>query len=425
MIQVLQIGGGLVLLAVFVQGCLAVYGQFSRIVQERRMAAQRLEQFQSQAKDILQQAELDRRASELTWSGKRKFRIISKKQENKCGDICSFYLAPHDGGSLPPFSPGQFLTFELAIPGQAKPVVRCYSLSDSPATLKTYRVSIKRIPPPRDASIDLPAGLSSGFFHSSLKEGDVVDVLAPSGQFVLNLQSERPVVLIAGGVGLTPVLSMLKWLSDKNSHRETWIFYAARNGEDIAFQDEIRKIVAQHDNFHAVFAYSRPTADCVEGVDFDCAGFVTTDLLKQYLNSSNYEFYICGPPPMMEMLTAQLSDWGVPDEDINFEAFGPASVKKIKHVSSEQDTGDKELTVEFARSGKSVTWTTAHGTILDLAEENGVTISCGCRAGNCGTCATAVKSGNVSYVAKSANAPAHGTALVCIAQPDGDLVLDA
>ncbi|QDG78492.1 2Fe-2S iron-sulfur cluster binding domain-containing protein [Labrenzia sp. PHM005] len=425
MIQVLQIGGGLVLLTVLVQGCLAVYGQFSRIVQERRMAAKRLEQFQSQAKNIFQQAELDRSTSELTWSGKRKFRIVSKIPENKSGDICSFYLAPHDGGSLPPFSPGQFLTFELQIPGQAKPVVRCYSLSNSPANLKTYRVSIKRIPPPPDASINLPAGLSSGFFHSSLNEGDVVDVLAPSGQFVLNLRSERPVVLIAGGVGLTPILSMLKWLSDKNSHRETWIFYAVRNGEDIAFRDEIRKIITQHDNFHAVFAYSRPTEECVEGVDFDCAGFVTTDLLKQYLNSSNYEFYICGPPPMMEMLTAQLSDWGVPDEDINFEAFGPASVKKTQHVSSEQDTGDKELTVEFARSGKSVTWTAANGTILDLAEENGVTINCGCRAGNCGTCATAVKSGNVSYVAKSASTPAQGTALVCIARPEGDLVLDA
>ncbi|MEP3047259.1 MAG: 2Fe-2S iron-sulfur cluster-binding protein [Roseibium sp.] len=425
MIQVLQIGGGLVLFAVFAQGCLAVYGQFSRIFLERRMASKRLDQFEIQAKDILEQAELNRRTSELTWSGKRKFRIVSKRQENKCGDICSFYLAPHDGGSLPPFSPGQFLTFELTIPGQLKPVVRCYSLSDSPAALNTYRVTIKRIPPPPDAPSDLPGGLSSGFFHSSLNEGDVVDVLAPSGQFVLNLQSERPVVLIAGGVGLTPVLSMLKWLSDKNSHRETWIFYAARNGEDIAFQEEIREIAARHDAFHAVFAYSRPTDRCVEGVDFDCSGFVTTDLLKHYLKSSNYEFYICGPPPMMELITAQLSEWGVPDEDINFEAFGPASVKKTSHAGSDDQTSDKELTIEFARSGKSVTWTAAQGTILDLAEENGVTISCGCRAGNCGTCATAVKRGNVSYVAKSANTPAQGTALVCIAQPDGDLVLDA
>lgn len=422
MIQVLQIGGGLILLAVFAQGCLAVFTQFSRTIQTRRLDAMRLKQFQVQTDALLQQAELDRRASELTWSGKRKFRVVEKKIENKRGDICSFHLAPHDGGALAPFSPGQFLTFELTIPGQARPVVRCYSLSDSPMALQSYRVTIKRLPPPSNA--DLPAGLSSDFFHSSISEGDVVDVMAPNGQFVLDLQSERPVVLIAGGVGLTPVLSMLKWLSDKNSHRETWIFHAARNGEDIAFQEEIREIVARHDNFHAVFVFSKPTDQCVEGVDFDCSGFVTTDLLKQHLKSSNYEFYICGPPQMMELITGQLADWGVPEDDIHFEAFGPASVRKVAHVGADEHTATAGVTVEFARSGKSVIWTRERGTLLELAEASDVRINCGCRAGNCGSCATAVKRGNVSYVSKSATDPAHGTALVCIALPDGDLVLD-
>lgn len=422
MIQVLQIGGGLILLAVFAQGCLAVYNQFSRAVQTRRMNAMRLDLFQAQTDALLKQAELDRQTSELTWSGKRKFRVVEKKIENKRGDICSFHLAPHDGGALAPFSPGQFLTFELAIPGQARPVVRCYSLSDSPMALQNYRVSIKRLSPPPDA--DLPGGLSSGFFHTSVDEGDVVDVMAPNGQFVLDLQSERPVVLIAGGVGLTPVLSMLKWLSDKNSHRETWIFYAARNGEDIAFQEEIREITTRHDNFHAVFVFSKPTDQCVEGVDFDCTGFVTTDLLKQHLSSSNYEFYVCGPPPMMELITGQLSEWGVPDDDIHFEAFGPASVGKVTQADAHERTVPGSVTVEFARSGKSVTWTREHGTLLELAEASDVRINCGCRAGNCGSCATAVKRGKVSYVSKSATDPAHGTALVCIALPDGDLVLD-
>lgn len=424
MIQVLQIGGGLILLAVFAQGCLAVYTQFSRAVQTRRLNAMRLDLFKAQTEVVLKKAELDRRTSELTWSGKRKFRVVEKKIENKRGDICSFHLAPHDGGALAPFSPGQFLTFELTIPGQPRPVVRCYSLSDSPLALQNYRVTIKLLLPPEDSEVEVPGGVSSGFFHSSVSEGDVVDVMAPNGQFVLDLQSERPVVLIAGGVGLTPVLSMLKWLSDKNSHRETWIFYAARNGEDIAFQDEIREIVSRHDNFHSVFVFSKPTDQCVEGVDFDCSGFVTTDLLKQHLSSSNYEFYVCGPPPMMELLTVQLSDWGVPDDDIHFEAFGPASVKKVAHAGADEPTATGGVTVEFARSGKSVVWTREHGTLLELAEASDVRINCGCRAGNCGSCATAVKRGNVSYVSKSATDPAHGTALVCIALPDGDLVLD-
>ena len=425
MIMALQIAGSLILITAFLQGAFAVYQQVSRYAQGRRLHAKRLGLVQLQLENTVKQNEIVRKASELTWSGKRKFRVISRTQENKSADICSFHLAPHDGGTLAPFEPGQFLTFELAIPGQARPVVRCYSLSDSPLQLDRYRVSIKRVPPPPGAPESTPGGLSSGFFHSDIKEGDVVDVLAPNGRFHLKTQSDRPVVLIAGGVGITPVLSMLKWLAGKNSHRETWIFYAARNGQDIAFQDEIRKAIANKPNFHAVFVFSHPSENCVEGSDYDCAGFLTADVMKRYLASSNYEFYICGPPPMMEMTTKQLDEWGVPEEDIHFEAFGPASVKKVAPPPSDQKTGLSGVTVEFARSGRTVTWTPEDGTVLELAEAHDVTISCGCRAGNCGSCATAIKSGSVSYQTKSASKPPQGTALVCIAKPDGNLVLDA
>ncbi|MCR9280178.1 MAG: 2Fe-2S iron-sulfur cluster-binding protein [Rhodobacteraceae bacterium] len=424
MILALQIGGGTIVALALFQLCLGVYSSVAAVFRERRLDARHLQHFNDLAQAALRNAEVDRLKSGTTWAGKRKFRIVEKRVENKCGDICSFYLQPHDGGELPPFLPGQFLTFELPISDQPAPVIRCYSLSDSPSRLDRYRVTIKKLPPPPDAGETVPGGLSSTYFHANLKEGDVVDVQAPRGGFVLDLQSERPVVLIGGGVGLTPVLSMLKALDDAGSHREVHFFHAARSGDDIVLCDEIREIAERRNNVHYRVLYSAPTDACVEGRDYDCPGFLTVDVLKRYLASSNYEFYVCGPPQMMSSLTEQLRDWGVPDSDIHFEAFGPASVKTVKSPASSREAAES-VQVEFSRSGKKVAWHEQDGTLLDLAERNGIRVASGCRAGNCGTCATALKEGDVTYVTRPASSPAQGSVLMCIACPGGNVILDA
>lgn len=424
MIMALQIGGGAIVLIALLQAAAGLFGQFAALFRERRMDERRLSAFKAQTDLLIKRAEVDRARTQLTWAGKRKFRLAERRVENKAGDICSFYLEPHDGGALPPYLPGQFLTFDLQIPDQQKPVVRCYSLSDTPTNETRYRVTIKRLPPPPGAKPDVPCGLSSSYFHDVLKIGDVLDVSAPNGGFHLDVHSDRPVVLIGGGVGLTPVLSMLKWLAATDSHRETWFFYAARNSADVALRDEIREIIASRSHFHSVFLYSAPTAECEARKAFDRKGFLSVDVLKHYLGASNYEFYICGPPPMMEAMTSQLLEWGVPEEDIHYEAFGPASVKKVAR-SEQNAAAGSGCTVRFARSGKALTWTEDAGTLLELADANGLRINAGCRAGNCGTCATAVKEGKVAYVTKPASKPAQGTALLCIACPEGELVLDA
>ncbi len=425
MVLTLQVFGGLIVVAALVQALGGLVAQLNGARRSRVMEDRKLALFEKQADILIKRAEADRERSELTWAGKRKFRIDERRIVNKAGDICSFYLAPHDGGALPPFLPGQFLTFELNIPDCPAPVVRCYSLSDSPLERDRYRVSIKRLGPPPKAEPGTPAGLVSNFFHQNLKVGDVVDVMAPNGGFHLDIHSERPAVLIGGGVGLTPVLSMMKWLAGSGSHREIWFFYGVRNSNDIALVDEIREITENNSHFHSVIVYSEPSDECVEGKDYDVKGHISVDAMKRYLESSNYEFYICGPPPMMEAINKQLRDWGVPEEDIRFEAFGPASVKKVQKVEPAASGDEAGVTVEFARSGKSVVWNGEAGTLLELADANGVRISSGCRAGNCGTCATAVKHGKVSYVARPSSKPAQGSALVCIACPDGDIVLDA
>jgi ferredoxin-NADP reductase len=429
-VLVLQLFGGLIVGAALLQAGVGLVAQVNGAFRRWRLDQRKLAAFTAQTDIQIRRAEVARRRSELTWSGKRKFRVVKRQIENKASDICSFYLEPHDGGALPPFLPGQFLTFELNIPDHPVPVVRCYSLSGSPLMRDRYRVSIKRLGPPPKAGPEIPGGLSSNFFHGNIKEGDIVDVAAPNGGFHLDTNSERPVVLIAGGVGLTPVLSMLKWLSDTGSNREAWFFYAVRNSADIALRDEIRDIVeGNKSRFHSVILYSAPTDQCVRGKDYDVSGYPGVEVFKRYLKTSNYEFYICGPPPMMESIVKQLLDWGVPEPDIHFEAFGPASVKGVKKAEGADDPAGAGagpgVNVEFTRSGKSFVWTKAVGTILELADANGVRISSGCRAGNCGTCVTALKRGKVAYITKPASSPAQGSALVCIAHPDGDIALDA
>ena len=422
----LQISGLLLVGAVLLQACVAVFEEIGHAFRRRQLDRRRLAAFNAQTDILIRRAEASRDRAELTWSGKRKFRIVRRQFENRAKDICSFYLEPHDGGALPPFLPGQFLTFELNVPDHPVPVVRCYSLSDSPLVRDRYRVSIRRMPPPPKAAADVPSGLSSSYFHDQLREGDIVDVRAPAGGFHLDTASERPAVFIAGGIGLTPVLSMFKWLADTGSRRTAWFFLAVRNGNDIALRDEINEVASKNrEQFRTVTLYSDPTVHCVEGTDFDCKGFLNVDVLKRYLVTSNYEFYICGPPPMMEATVKALLDWGVPEADIHFEAFGPGSVKKVQKPEPGEQAAGAAFKVELTRSLKSLAWTKEAGTLLELAEANGIRINSGCRAGNCGTCVTAVKSGSVNYIIKPASVPAPGSALLCIAHPAGDVVLDA
>lgn len=338
--------------------------------------------------------------------------------------VCSFHLSPHDDKPLPPFLPGQYLTFQLRIPGVAKPTIRCYSLSDC-ANPDGYRVTIKRVPRPRDRN-DLPDGLASNFFHDGVKEGDILDVQAPRGGFGLDLAKEYPLVLIGAGIGVTPVLSMLNALVASGSKREVWFFYGVRNGVEHCMRERFERVAREHENVRMHVCYSDPTADDVEGRDYRHAERVTVDLLQRLLPSSNYEFYVCGPPPMMSQMVEDLHAWGVPEASVHFEAFGPASVKKVTpKVSEVEATGAASRKVSFARSGKVAAWGLTSTSLLELAEAEGVRIDSGCRAGNCGTCVTAVRSGTFSHTVPPGAPVGPGTCLTCISVPKSDLVLDA
>jgi len=425
--ELIQLVALIVLLTAFAYMLLVILGNF-RIQNAAAVSADAEKAyFRTRVDEIMERRKIIHAQEELSWQGFRKFEVQRKQLEG--GDICSFYLHPHDGRSLPPFNPGQYLTFRLNIPGQNKHTIRCYSLSDAPNDDR-YRISVKKQPPPRD-NPDAPPGLVSNFFHDQVNEGDIIDVKAPSGHFFLEATKSHPVVLIGGGVGLTPVLSMLNEIVAREWHSEVWFFYGVRNGSEHIMKDHLNDIANSYENVKLFVCYSDPAEGDVEGEDYHVQGRVGVELFKEILPSSNYHYYFCGPPPMMSSLFEDLREWSVPEDHLHYEAFGPATVKKKQEADEQADEGAGEakseanFTVTFAKSNKTAQWSSAAGSLLDLAEENDIDIEFGCRAGNCGTCVTAVLGGEVDYLSEPGEMPESGSCLSCVAVPKGNLTIDA
>lgn len=358
------------------------------------------------------------------WDGFKEFEIRERIIEDRNASICSFYLMPVDGNPLPDFRPGQFLTFKIEIEDpvtqQPKSIIRCYSLSDSPRS-DYYRISVKRVLPP-GGHPEVAPGLSSNFFHDHLKEGDRLQVKAPSGHFHLMEGDSVPIVLIGGGIGITPMLSILNFVLERSIDREVWLYYGVRNGDEVIMQEQLQRAANKHDNFHLHICYSAPLSHEVEGSDYHHNSRVNLSLLRATLKMARYQFYVCGPKAMMESLVPDLEGWGVDQSDIFYESFGPASVNKRR------DNGDKTaltspVTVTFSQTGSSILWDPAASSLLEFAENNGIEVDSGCRAGSCGFCQTALESGEVEYSQEADADIAAGHCLLCISTPKNNLTL--
>ncbi len=252
------------------------------------------------------------------WAGLRDFRVARKVAES--ATITSFYLDPADGGPLPAFRPGQYVgirTDELVPAG----AWRNYSLSDRPGA-GHLRVSVKREPA---AGAAHPAGVVSNHLHDRVGPGDVIRVSAPAGDFFLTEPTDRPVVLLSGGVGLTVMMSMLAHLAERGSAQPVHFIHAATHSVVHAFRDDVKALCARRSNFTSHVRYWRPTADCVPGRDYDSAGEVDVALVRAVAGTLDCDFYLCGPKPFMRGLHWGLTTAGVPVARIHFEFFGPAS----------------------------------------------------------------------------------------------------
>jgi ferredoxin-NADP reductase len=367
-------------------------------------------------------------APAISWEGFREFRVQRREIEDGNRSICSFYLVPIDGQPLPSFRPGQFLTFKLPIEDpathQSRAVVRCYSLSDRPQP-GYYRVSIKRVDTPVDQP-DAPPGLSSNFFHDHVQEGGKLLVRAPSGHFHLMDNEPLPIVLIGGGIGITPMLSILNTLLENGSTREVWLYYGVRNGAEQIMKEHLLALAKAHTNFHLHFCYSHPNNKDVADLHYQHNGRVDIPLLRKTLKLTRYQFYVCGPKPMMESLVPGLEEWGVDSADIYYESFGPATLIKHKNLKPEPESiSAQTIAVTFSKTGTHVLWDPDAGSLLDFAEARGIEVESGCRAGSCGCCQTIIENGEVEYNQQpdADLEPSH--CLLCISTPKGDLTLAA
>ena len=419
--QTLGMVSGTVLLAgSALQTLEAAYVKRRRLRRAEGSCARQRHAFDQQLQAVLQWARAARPVFKA-WTGTREFRVGAVVDESiHCK---SFYLVPADGRPLPRFEPGQYLTFGLPLDPHQKPLVRCYSLSDKPRE-DYYRVTIKFAHPPAGQA-HLPPGASSNYFHNRLRVGGKLDVQAPQGSFFLDPTDDQPTVLIGGGIGITPLVSMANAIAHEGRNRTTYVFGGFGNSREHPFLEHLRELDATHENLHFDFSYSRPLPSDQVGRDYQHRGRIDLNYLRQVLPSNNFRFYVCGPAGMMESLVPALLDWGVPEEHIRYEAFGPASVKRLSHARTAEALGATPCNVELSLSETRLTWNGSHESLLDFAESQGVSLDYGCRAGNCGQCLVKVREGCVAHVKQPGLPLGENECLTCIGVPQSDVVLEA
>jgi len=351
------------------------------------------------------------------WPGFRSLRVSRIDRESN--SVKSLEFQPADGRPLVAALPGQFVVLRLKPSAASPAVVRNYSLSDLPST-DHYRVSVKQ-----EAN-----GVASTYLHTQSRVGDIVDVAAPRGGFVLK-SGVNPVVLLSAGVGATPVLAMLHALARGNSPREVWWLFGARNRRDHPFAEESRGLIKQLARGKSHVWYSRPGPEDRLGSDFDSPGRIAADALKRLGVPLDADFYLCGPSAFLKAVTSGLAALGVPVERVHEEIFGAASAITPGIAESSparphppEGPAGSGPQVSFARSGLNVPWNPKYASLLEFAEACDVPVRWSCRTGVCHMCESGLISGNVAYDPEPLEAPAQGNLLICCSRPKGDVAID-
>ena len=340
--------------------------------------------------------------------------FVVDRQVKETEKVTSFYLKPEDKGSIPKFEAGQFITLKLNVPGQEQPVIRPYSLSDYADSGDYYRISTNLEEAPQGS--DVPPGVASTFMHDQLHNGSAIAVQAPSGNFRLDNDKSTPVVLISMGIGITPFISMAKACSQMSPDRPIWFVHGTRNGQTHVFRDEVLAIAKENANLHVHFRYSHPRSEDKDL--YNSVGHVDTELIKT-LVGKDADFYLCGSSPFQESLRKGLKEWGVADNRVSYESFYERSQALAQGRSPSEATANpvEQAEVTFARSGKTLTWHSTDGTILEFAEANGLQPPYSCRQGICGTCMCKIQAGSVAYQTAPTAQVDRDSVLICISKP--------
>ena len=398
----------------------------------------------------------------------RRFRITAKIAESSI--ITSFHLEPTDGQPVWQASPGQYLT--LRIPSGNGTVLKTYSISTDTALKHETRITVKREPAPSHLP-NVPDGVGSCWLHDHTEVGTELEIAAPRGKFVLDETSDRPAVLLSGGVGQTPLLSMLHTLA--KTKRKAWYLHGCENGNVHAMADEVSDLInTSNGRLQQHVCYRDPSTEDLSAHNFHSQGFIDKTLLQALLPIQECEWYLCGPTAFMVALYQTLLELNVPEDRIAYEFFGkaqslpelaangrtklpaneplpslkhaasqagvnaPQTLKGLMHLtdpdawavdfspSTKLERTEKHETNEvvFAKSGVTTHWSDAADSLLELAEQQGLSPDFSCRSGICGSCVCRVDEGDVEYFEEPLDRPEAGQVLICCARPKGRVVLD-
>jgi ferredoxin-NADP reductase len=303
---------------------------------------------------------------------------------------------------------GQFLSFTFLFDGRKE--TRCYSICSSPARTGYIEITPKRA----------PNGCVSVYLNESAVTGLTVEAAGPYGEFCLDPERHRKIVLIAAGSGMTPMMAMLRYIDDLRLDIEATLLYCVRHAGDVFFQAELEDMRARMKSFRYIAQLSDPPPDWTGWKGRISAEFVAAGVS----DFAGREVFICGPAPFMETARAIVLQLGASPEHVQQERFAGPSIKPPAPAA---DATAPSVTVEFAKSGKTVTMQQSQS-ILQIAEDNDVGIPFSCRQGQCGTCKTRLLEGSVVMDSENGlddDSRARGFVLTCVGHPSGNVRLDA
>ncbi len=329
-------------------------------------------------------------------------------------DVKTFRLRARDGGPLPfEYQPGQYMTLQLMIDG--KRVNRSYTIASSPTLRGACELTIKRD----------PNGLVSRYMHDQLKLGETLNVVAPTGKFVFTGTESRSILMIAGGVGITPLMSVARYLTDKAWDGDIYFVVVARKEVDIIFYEELKTLSSRFANFHLCITLTQVEP---ESEWLGHRGFLSGVLLQNLAGDiKRLPIHLCGPQGMMDATRDLLLQCGVSEGQIKTEAFSSPKTPTAESGDRPQPAVADTAQIEFRRS-KCVADLDAEVTVLEAAEAASVDLPFECRSGICGQCKTRLISGAVvmdSEDALTAAEKASGWILACQARAQTNLVVDA